>query len=681
MASYPKKLKNRTSPDLRLGIKSSFNSFRPVIASLYIIYDVTNKASIVKYSEEKEINGQTLISLASDLANTISAKYGNSVIDLMNDTPLFNSQIEALQVALGTFLRLAKVNFVSNHQERTGNSRYDKTIAFTEKFIVLDTFISAFDDETIKEFLIDWLNKRDSSSKISDGVKTILTSFAEDCFFKLRFEGRSDLIFNMESIYDAIVEGENVTFDSAEKVGPLRILNSYLNEGLHPNLEVQRREIKARNIEALKEYATKVSNGLDLIPREIPLQGVPASGVSVSDDAENSNHLQFLTAIRTKPFILLAGISGTGKSQIVRKLAQATVGLTDMEEGTRWENPRPRNFELIQVKPNWHNSMDVVGYKSNIGKDGEHYEFTPFVEFVAKAWQEPETPYFLCLDEMNLAPVEEYFAEFLSAIESRTVDAEGNYWTDPIIKPFKDFGEMVCAKMLTKLVGNESNKLAQQFREKGLTLPKNLIVMGTVNMDETTFSFSRKVLDRAMSIEMNEVDFGSFLDGASEQIVPKLTNQNSLFVNRPIKAKEIKDDLGEDSELIINYLTDINNLLEGTPFKLGYRSANEAMLYVKSAHDFGNTDTARALDEFTLMKILSRIEGDETKLSIEPNDAKVENIYTEGSLQDKYGQTTLLSVLETIIHKHLGMEQLASIKKLDEMIDTLHREHFVSYWV
>lgn len=99
--------------------------------------------------------------------------------------------------------------------------------------------------------------------------------------------------------------------------------------------------------------------------------------------------LCYLTAIRTKPFVLLAGISGTGKSRIVRKLAQATVTeelqvaygnkYTTFEE-ERWNIHKPENFEIIQVKPNWHNSMDVVGYLSNIPEP--HYVFTPFVEFI-----------------------------------------------------------------------------------------------------------------------------------------------------------------------------------------------------------------------------------------------------------------------------------------------------------
>ena len=132
-----------------------------------------------------------------------------------------------------------------------------------------------------------------------------------------------------------------------------------------------------------------------------PIQQIPP----LKSDTKN---LCYLAAIRTKPFLLLAGISGTGKSRIVRKLAQMTVTEVlqrkyDKEyNGTDFENDRwnlhtPANFKLIQVKPNWHNSMDVVGYLTNIPKP--HYVFTPFVEFIARAWQHQDIPflqYILC---------------------------------------------------------------------------------------------------------------------------------------------------------------------------------------------------------------------------------------------------------------------------------------------
>ena len=445
--------------------------------------------------------------------------------------------------------------------------------------------------------------------------------------------------------------------------------------------------------------------------------------------------LQYLTALRTKPFMLLAGISGTGKSRIVRKLAQATVTeelqKSEGYEGTdfandRWKLHSPANFELIQVKPNWHNSMDVIGYLSNI--PSPHYVFTPFIEFIVKAWQYPEVPFFLCLDEMNLAPVEEYFAEFLSAIESRSFEG-GEYMTDPIIKPFNSFGDDVAKMMVNTLFPNftagdtesTTTKIIKHFRIKGLTLPKNLIVIGTVNMDETTFSFSRKVLDRAMSVEMNEVNYDSFLNDTTDDDLKAIVlafeenddaDLNALLVDRHIEAREIIDELGDDAKFAIDYLKRINALLEGTPFKLGYRAANEALIYLQASYEFGHTDRIAALDNFTLMKILSRVEGDEMKLKITDSDADKERIANAEVNVDEakqYGDLNILTALRNIITQMLGesgntdvernvteetatesgeemifteqeKKELQSIKKIDSMLSQLKRDHFVSFW-
>lgn len=429
--------------------------------------------------------------------------------------------------------------------------------------------------------------------------------------------------------------------------------------------------------------------------------------VSYNMPNQNNKEINYLTALRTKPFMLLAGISGTGKSRIVRKLAQATIteelqranGYTgDDFANDRWTLHSPANFELIQVKPNWYNSMDVIGYLSNI--PSPHYVFTPFIEFIVKAWQHPEVPFFLCLDEMNLAPVEEYFAEFLSAIESRSFEGE-EYLTDPIIKPFNSFGEEVAKMMVNTLFPNFTaadknsflGKVVDHLETKGLTLPKNLIVIGTVNMDETTFSFSRKVLDRAMSVEMNEVNYDSFLTDTTDDdlkaIVKALEENddadlNTLLVDRHIEAREIIDDLGDDARFAIDYLKRINALLEGTPFKLGYRAANEALIYLQASYEFGQTNRIAALDNFTLMKILSRIEGDETKLKITDSEADKERIAKAEVNVDEakqYGEMNILTALRYIITNQLGeQDKLHSVKKIDSMLSQLKRDHFVSFW-
>ncbi len=455
---------------------------------------------------------------------------------------------------------------------------------------------------------------------------------------------------------------------------------SYIDQ--HPEVPINEVRFKISGQSKIDKYeygygATLGVMAKMVLGQEGIIREASATKNAITQIQSNISFLPYLTALRTKPFMLLAGISGTGKSRIVRKLAQATSTQQYANDSNRWNDNRPENFELIQVKPNWHNSMDVVGFYSNISKK---YEFTPFVEFIVKAWQHTDTPYFLCLDEMNLAPVEEYFAEFLSAIESRSTDSEGNYITDPIIKPFKDFGETVGKNMLKHLFGEadpiDKNPLAVQFYEKGLTLPPNLMVMGTVNMDETTFSFSRKVLDRAMSVEMNEVDYDKFLSGETEAF-PLLTDFNALLVNRPQKASEVKDDI--DSTKVVEYLKNVNALLEDTPFKLGYRAANEAMLYVAANKELAGEKFSlpTALDEFTLMKILSRIEGDDQRLGIDENDPRIAAAHITADTDGD--PLSLLTCLRAIVRNHLGNDTQTE-KKIASMCRTLEREHFVSYW-
>ena len=218
---------------------------------------------------------------------------------------------------------------------------------------------------------------------------------------------------------------------------------------------------------------------------------------------------------------------------------------------------------------------------------------------------------------------------------------------------------------MTQKLAKDNVQLESQFRKIGLTLPPNLIVMGTVNMDETTFSFSRKVLDRAMSIEMNDVNYDDFLLGKTEKEIPALIGANRLLVNRPIKSQEVTAKI--DAKSIIAYLKSVNDILEGTPFKLGYRAANEALLYVNAANRFGCNDWKIAMDDFTLMKILSRIEGDDTKLKTTFNDPDC-------------GDDLLYHLKKLFTSNFSGLDECKSLNKLTQMINILERDHFVSFW-
>lgn len=392
-----------------------------------------------------------------------------------------------------------------------------------------------------------------------------------------------------------------------------------------------------------------------------------------------SQYRSYITAIKSKPFLLLAGISGTGKSRIVRELARACWD----EDSDGYKSQKPKNFQMVQVKPNWHDSSDLIGYVSRVSGKAE-FVAGEFLKFIAKAWEDTETPYFLCLDEMNLAPVEQYFAEYLSVIESRKSHENGTVTTDPIIYPEYEVerdnntNELVPKPWYKKLVSEllvdcptkDAFALNNQFINEGISIPQNLIVVGTVNMDETTFSFSRKVLDRAMTIEMNEVDLHGGLTERNEHI-GKLSKAD--LIGYAVEGVDVYAANKEVCDTVLTYLDAVNNVLEGTPFKVAYRTRNEFLLYVMNnlPYNKGENDeelsqgfvVARALDEITCMKVLSRIEGDDTKVSDKFLDSLSKAI-EEG----------LKAVSEDVV-----IEKSISLTKLKEMKGKLV-SGYTSFW-
>lgn len=376
----------------------------------------------------------------------------------------------------------------------------------------------------------------------------------------------------------------------------------------------------------------------------------------------NTKFRSYITAIKTKPFLLLAGISGTGKSRIVRELARACWD----EDSTEYKAQKPKNFEMIQVKPNWHDSTELIGYVSRVSGTPV-YVIGDFLRFITQAWENLDIPYFLCLDEMNLAPVEQYFAEFLSVIESRKSNEDGTITTDPILKKSTEDWYRVLTAELTG--GNET--LRNRFWKEGITIPQNLIVMGTVNMDETTFSFSRKVLDRAMTIEMNEVDLYAGLDSKYEHI-GKLNSD--MLIGTAVEGVDVYADNEEVCNKVLSYLQAVNDVLNGTPFKIAYRTRNEFLLYVvnnlpynldEKGNEFSEDEIiAIALDEITSMKILSRIEGDDTKIK----HSLLESLIT-----------TIEAQLLILTGEEKKIESI-SVAKLKEMKERLTLSGYTSFW-
>ena len=423
----------------------------------------------------------------------------------------------------------------------------------------------------------------------------------------------------------------------------------------------------------------------------------------------------FTAAIKSKPFLLLAGISGTGKSRIVREFAfKSCPEYLQDKDGTT-----PGNYCMIEVKPNWHDSTELLGYYSRLGsKPG--YQFTKFVKFLVKAKMHPNVPFFVCLDEMNLAPVEQYFAEILSILETRKVvigeDGNKTIKTEAIIdaEHFKALGKIggfapnftdrdIYMKLYdidTESDIDEAVGKRTDLKTEGLTLPDNVVIIGTVNMDDTTHQFSRKVIDRAMTIEMNGGNLRNMFGGSKNlEYLPNKEQQKwqNAFIRRYVTADEVleahSDVAKELVEKLPAQLEEINKALKGTPFEVSYRVLNELTIMVGVMLDEGmelDDAIAQSVNNILLMKILPRIEGDaemfalsreyKTKVGV-TYDNRLEwlkNIAPDikDPLTDAESDNNDTEEKAEAVKEH----QPTAKDKIQEMIDRLNNQEFTRFW-
>lgn len=299
---------------------------------------------------------------------------------------------------------------------------------------------------------------------------------------------------------------------------------------------------------------------------------------------------QYYLSMKTKPFVILTGISGTGKTKIAQIFADYIC-----QDG----NEKKSRIAFVPVRPDWMDNKGILGFYNILD---EKYYSTKVLDIILEAKKNPGKPYFVILDEMNLAKVEHYFSDFLSILESRTPDnPNGEAIT---LHSFND----AQTEQGTDIPGN-------------IHIPSNIFFTGTVNIDESTYMFSPKVLDRANVIEFNEVNLEGYTRASSS-----VTDNSLVLENGIVKDSLIDNDILpfcsrtdymqfkkiENNQSIIQSMLE---LLQGYNMHFGYRVINEISRFINICKDeVQKFDFYTAMDIQIIQKILPKFHGTRAKL-------------------------------------------------------------------
>jgi MoxR-like ATPase len=385
-------------------------------------------------------------------------------------------------------------------------------------------------------------------------------------------------------------------------------------------------------------YRKKSGDNLPHFPNTIKTEGKFFFNAPFKQDVfiENLNYsgllfsnfliVRFLGALLTKPFVILTGLSGSGKT----KLAQAFV---------QWICQDESQYKIVPVGADWTNREPLLGYPNALNPEEYIKPDSGVLDLIIEAAKEKnqDKPHFLILDEMNLSQVERYFADFLSVMES----------------------------------GEDIPLFAEGTVENGvpakLRLPSNLFVIGTVNIDETTNMFSPKVLDRANTIEFRVMkdEMENFLKNMSKINMDALVSKGAgmakdflrLASNQSFETKDIE----EIRETLLKFFVE----LKKTGAEFGYRSASEILRLIHQLSVLDkNITTDEKLDIAIMHKLLPKLHGSRRKLCpvlsrlgsfCIDGDMKIEKDVFENPDFDFEGNNVLYPLsLEKIARMHRG---------------------------
>lgn len=297
---------------------------------------------------------------------------------------------------------------------------------------------------------------------------------------------------------------------------------------------------------------------------------------------------------------LYISVEGSGESIRFFKEAPESVGIGASQ------------LAFMSVRPDWLDHTGLLGYYNPVLQT---YQSTEFLKLMLRAKQNRELPFFLILDEMNLSKVEYYFADFLSCVESRRISSSGELLQEKI--PLHE-------EWQEEIIITDDDGTIYQVPNR-IEIPDNLYIIGTVNVDETTYMFSPKVLDRAHVIECNEMDLNGYINMGfmNTQNGQSLTagleeiswfTANSIFHLDLYKKSYLLPENKQPLDQLFDAIEYLHNLLLQNGISFGYRVVDELFYFILNAYEEELLDATDALDIGVLQKVLPKLHGNRAQM-------------------------------------------------------------------
>lgn len=426
----------------------------------------------------------------------------------------------------------------------------------------------------LKEGFANWLFQQGKYQRVYKSDKAVLIEKLSE--YEKAYEidfGIAIFDFPNLSLETIIGELEENVIDESGQIGDLNrrtVGNGSVKALLGPNNYIKFLRELTKQQKVSSENLTIIGNQKDFDISDFQ-NSCKNAGLVYSDKLIT----RFVCSLLTKPFVILTGLSGSGKT----KLAQAYV---------QWICQEKSQYRIIPVGADWTNREPLLGYPNALKPEEYVKPDSGVIDLILQANSNPELPHFLILDEMNLSHVERYFADFLSVMES---NEEIPLYAD----------------------GTVCNDVPSKLR-----VPANLFIIGTVNIDETTNMFSPKVLDRANTIEfrINNSEMEGFLGKTNDlnmkALLAKGANMAQSFISLSNNKSFTTKDLDEINKTLLNFFGE----LQKTGAEFGYRSASEILRLINQLDTLDKVlTTSEKLDVAIMQKLLPKLHGSRRKLS------------------------------------------------------------------